>query len=60
MLLEPDHHVMSPEEAYVDSYGLAVNDLTNLWTHKCIFRVDGLSDTPLQFPGPPVHFTLNK
>ena len=24
--------------AYVDGYGPAVNDLTSLWTQKCIFR----------------------
>jgi hypothetical protein len=29
---EPSHHVMSVVEAYVDSYGPAVNYLTSLWT----------------------------
>jgi hypothetical protein len=33
---------MSPVEAYVDSYGPAVNDSTSLYgPKKCIFKVDG-------------------
>jgi hypothetical protein len=32
---------MSLIQAYVDSYGHAVNDSTTSWTQKCILRVDG-------------------
>jgi hypothetical protein len=41
VLLEPSHHVMSPVQAYLDSYGPVVNDSTSSWTQKCILGVDG-------------------
>jgi hypothetical protein len=49
---------MSPVEAYVSSYGHAVNDSTSLWTKNAFSKLMDLSDTFLQVDGPLVHFTL--